>query len=257
MIHEPDRSFDDGDVEPLLAQSVEQLLGDAYDAPTVPASLLQRLDQQITVEWGHSPELVPTRATLLRRSMTVAASWFNVSRIAACVVLAVGALLFFGRGNYAYAWSTMIRALEQQGIVQLDGLGVKRWLSISEGVLSEQSETTLTLLDTRHHVLLERNQRETQIRRRVLPAQWTGSDRDRLVLMFLLGHVGSTMDADRLNGARLIQERYESVNQGERKSVSLFVRWQINHGEQVDLHLTLDPVTHLPTACELTSDKAG
>ncbi|MEK6258639.1 MAG: DUF1549 and DUF1553 domain-containing protein [Planctomycetota bacterium] len=257
MIHEPDRSFEDGDVEPLLVQSVEQLLGDAYDAPTVPASLLQRLDQQITQEWGRSPELVPTRATLLRRSMTVAAPWFNVARIAACVVLAVGALMFFGRGTPAYAWSSMIQALERQGIVQLDGPGVKRWLSISEGVLSEQSDTTLTLLDTRQHVMLERNQQETQIRRRVLPAEWMGSDRDRLVLMFLLGNVGSTMDADRLKGARLIQERYESVNQGERKSVSLFVRWQMNHAEQVDFRLTLDPVTHLPTACELTGDKVG
>jgi hypothetical protein len=257
MIHETDRSFEDGDVESLLAQSVEQLLGDAYDAPQVPASLLQRLDQQITQEWGHSPGLVPARATLLRRSMAVAAPWLKVARMAACVVLAVGALMYFGRGTPAYGWSSTIQALEKQGIVQIDGTGVKRWLSISEGVLCEQSDTALTLLDTRQHVMLERNPSESQIRRRALPAQGTGADRDHLVLMFLLGHVGATMDADRLQGSRLIQERYESVNQGERKSVSLFVRWQMNHAEQIDFRLTLDPVTHLPTACELTGDKAG
>lgn len=260
MIHEPDSSFEDGEVELRLAQSVEQLLGDAYAAPPVPASLLQRLDQQITEVWGHSPGLVPARAPLLRRSMTVAAPWFHVAgskvaRIAACVALVVGAFLFFGRGTPAYAWSSMVRALEKQGVAQIDGPGVKRWLSISEGVLCERSDMTLTLLDTRRHVMLERNQPEAQVRRRILPTQLAGFNRDRLVLMFLLGHVGSTMDADRLQGARLIQERYESVNQGERKSVSLFVRWQMNPAEQVDFRLTLDPGTHLPIAYELAGDK--
>lgn len=257
MIHETDRSFEDGDVESLLAQSVEQLLGDACNAPQVPTSLLQRLDQQITQEWGHSPGLVPIRPTLLSRSLTVVASRFSMAKVAACAVVIVGMVLFFGRATPAYAWSAMIQALEKQGVVQLEGLGVKRWLSISEGVLCEESDQTLTLIDTRQHLLLARSQQETQIRRRALPAQWAGSNRDRLVLMFLLGHVSSTIDADKLQGARLIQERYESVNQGERKSVSLFVRWQMKNAEQVDLRLTLDPVTHLPTACELAGDKTG
>ena len=256
MINEPggQRSLEDGEFELALTQSIEQLLGDAYDAPAVPASLLQRLNQQITQEWGHSPELVPPRATLLRQSMTLAVSWLNVVKIAACVVLAVGALIYFGRGTPAYAWSSMVDALEKRGIVQLDGPGVKRWLSVSEGVLSEQSDSTLILLDTRQHVLLERNPQATEIRRRILPDQWKDSDRDRLVLTFLLGHVGSTFDSDRLKGARLIQEHYETVKQGDRASVSLFVRWQTNHAEQVDFRLTLDPVTRLLTACELTSD---
>jgi hypothetical protein len=266
MIHEPDKSFEDDGVEPMLAQSVEQLLGDAYDAPAVPASLLRRLDQQIAQEWGYSPGLVPIRASLFRRVATIATPWFNVARfnttrfnvarISACVVLTVVAFLLFGRGTPAYAWSSMVQALEKQEVVRLDGLGETRWLSIPEGVLCEQSGTALTLVDTRQHVILERNQQETQIRRRVLSTE-TGSDRDRLVLMFLLGHVGRTIDADRLQDVRLLQERYESVNQGEQKSVSLFVRWQINHDEQVDFRLTLDPVTHLPTACELIGDQPG
>lgn len=256
MIPEPDRSFEDGDVEPRLTESVEQLLGDAYDAPTVPVSLLQRLDRQITEEWGHSPELVSTRATLLRRSMAIAAPWVNVAKIAACVVVVVGAVMFFGRGSPAYAWSSVLRALEKQGIVQLEGAGVKRWLSLSEGVLCEQSDRAITLLDTRQNVLLERDQDETQIRRRALPGRSTLSDRDRLVLTFLLGHAGSTVDGDRLKGARLIEERYETANQGDMKSVSLFVRWEMNDAEQVEFRLTLDPVTHLPKACKLTDDQS-
>ena len=77
-----------------------------------------------------------------------------------------------------------------------------------------------------------------------------------LVLTFLLGHVSSTLNADRLKGARLIQEKYQTIDLGGRKSVSLFARWQMNHGEQVDFRLTLDPITHLPTACDLMGENA-
>jgi len=255
MIHEPDnhQSFDDDD-DRLFGQSVEQLLSDAYDAPLVPQSLLQRLDQQIAQDWGHSPELVPARVTLLQRTMVTAKPWMKVIRIAACVVLVIGAFTFFGRGTSAYAWSSMIDALEQRGLVQLDGPDVKRWLSLSEGVLSEQSGTTLTLLDTRQHVLLERDPQQHQIRRRVLPAQRTRADRDRLVLSFLMGQVASTWNADKLKGARLIQERYETIKVEDRIDISLSVRWQVNPTEQVNLRLTLDSNSHLPTSCELIDD---
>ena len=175
MKYEPDIN------EPRISEEhdgeIEQLLGDAYDAPVVPTSLLRRLDDLITQEWGQSPQLVDPRVTLWRRSMTIATPWFKAARIAACIALVVGAVMIFGRGTPAYAWSSMIHALEKQGVVQLDGPGVKRWLSMSEGVLSEQSDRTLTLLDTRQQIILERNQQDPQIRRRVLPAQWTGSNR--------------------------------------------------------------------------------
>src|SRR5690349_20559026 len=104
MIHEPDLCSDDGRFEDgrfqdsaadaLLARSVEQLVGDAYDAPTVPASLLQRLDRQIAQEWGHSPGLVSTRATRWHRSLTARAPWINLAKIAVCAVLAVAAFTF-------------------------------------------------------------------------------------------------------------------------------------------------------------------
>lgn len=255
MKHEPDinepRPFEEHDGQ------IEQLLADAYDAPAVPASLRQRLDHLVTQEWGHSPQLAAPRVTLLRRSMTNAAPWIKIVRVAACVILVVGAVMIFGRGTPAYAWSSMIHALEKQGVVQLDGPGVKRWLSISEGVLSEQTDTTLTLVDTQQQIILQRKPLDSQVRRRVLPAEWNGSNRDRLVLTFLLGHVGSTSNADRLKGARLIQEKFQTVKMGERNSVSLTARWQMNHGEQIDFRLTLDPVTHLPTACDLVGENAA
>lgn len=258
MNREPERpDFVEDDSERMLGLSVEQLLGDAYDAPGVPQTLLQRLDQQIAQEWGHSPELVPIRQTFLQRTKSVAAPWMKLTRIAAAIVLAVGALMFFGRGTSAYAWSSMIDALEQQGIVQLDGPGVTRWLSVSEGVLSEKSGGTFTLIDTRQGVMLERQTQEAQIRRRVLQSQGARSDRDRLVLTFLLGKVGSTWNADKLKDARLIRQSYKSVKQGDQNRVALNVRWQVNSAEQVDLRLSLDPATRLLTGCEVTGDKSG
>jgi hypothetical protein len=267
MIQVPDTHGEDDAAEPLLAQGVEELLRDAYDAPAVPASLLHRLERQITEEWGHSPQIVPARPSLLARTMSVATPWlgiikaqavrFPLVRIAACVVVVLGAVAFFGRESSAYDWSSMVRALEKQGVVLVEGPGLKRWLSVSENVLCEQSGDESRLVDTRQRVVLERKRQESQIRRRVLPSQWSGSDRDRLVLMFLLGQVGANLDIDTLQGARLIEERYETVQEGERKHVSLFVRWHSDHEEQINLRLTLDPVTHLPMAYELMGNKGA
>lgn len=236
---------------------VERLLVDAYDAPRVPASLVQRLDQMMTREWGHSPQLVVTRASFAQRLLTNAATRLNVARVAACLALVVGAVMIFGRSSPAYAWSSMIQAIERQGIVKLEGAGVSRWLSLSEGVLSERSETTLTLLDVRQHVILERNARESQISRRTLPARWTGADRDRLVLALFLGQSTSTVDSDRLQGAHLVEQHWQAVDAGGRKGISLLVRWELHNSERVDLRLTIDPETHLPTACDLEGADAA
>lgn len=266
MIQVPDTHSEDDD-EPLLAQAVEELLCDAYDAPSVPASLLRRLERQITEEWGHSPQIVPARPSLLARTISVATPWVGLFkahavrrplvRIAACVVVVVGGVAFFGRESSAYDWASMVRALEQQGVAQIEGLGVKRWLSVSENVLCEQTGDESTLVDTRQRVVLERNRQESRIRRRALPSQWSDSDRNRLVLMFLQGHVGANIDTDGLRGIRLLEERSETVHEGERKSVSLFVRWVTDQEERIDLRLTLDPVTHLPVALESMGNKVA
>ena len=59
MINDPARN------EPPLTEEtdgeVERLLCDAYEAPALPASLLQRVDRLITQEWGQSPGLVAPR----------------------------------------------------------------------------------------------------------------------------------------------------------------------------------------------------
>ena len=82
MRHETDTQLsEDNDSD----NDVKEMLGDAYDAPALPASLLQRLDHQIAREWGHSPELVLARPTLLGRSKIVAVAWLRVARIAVCV----------------------------------------------------------------------------------------------------------------------------------------------------------------------------
>lgn len=236
---------------------VKRLLVDAYGAPAPPASLLQRLDLLITQEWGHSPELVTPRPSVWQRSMRKVRPWNKVIRVAACFALVIGTLVMFGRASPAYAWSSMVRAIEQQGIVQLSSHNVQRWLSLSDGVVSERSDKALTLLDADRHVVLERNSSDPYIRRRPASSQWMVPDHDRLVLAFLLGDPASTENAERLRRARLIHERWESVDLGDRKVVALFVRWKTDSAEQLDFHLTIDPDTHLPIDCRISGDMAA
>ena len=150
----------------------------------------------------------------------------------------------------------MIRAIEQQGIVQLNGPGVNRWLSISQGVLSERSGQSLTLLDVGQHVILERSTDDAEIHKRPLPAGWTSLNHDRLVLAFLMGNVTAAASVDRLQGAHLVEEKWQSVEVGGRKSEELLVRWELNHSERFDVRLKLDPLTQLPTACNLVGADA-
>ncbi|HUQ70741.1 MAG TPA: DUF1549 domain-containing protein [Planctomycetaceae bacterium] len=240
-------SADDGEVE--------RLLGDAYDAPAMPASLVQRVDRLIVQEWGASPGLIADRAAPLRRSLSRGAKWFKAVPVAACAALVIAAVLLFGKGSSAYAWASMVKALEQQGVIQLDGPGVTRWLSLSEGVLSERSGKVHTLIDVRQDVVLERHAGEPQIRRRKLTGERTASERDQLVLAFLLGNATTAASGERLRGAHVIDERWERAKQGERQTVSLNVRWETDRSERFDLHLTLDPVTQLPLASNVSGSE--
>src|SRR3569623_44382 len=82
---------------------LEQLLVDAYRAPPVPKSLLNRIDRAVTAEWGESPRRVQRpvadwvnrwlgRGSRLRRAVPVAGT------LAARVVIAV----IFSSGGTSY-----------------------------------------------------------------------------------------------------------------------------------------------------------
>ncbi len=250
-----------------------RLLCDAYDAPPLPATLRQRLDRVVSQEWGNSPELADSlklaqgRSAPLTRSVSdgsvsTRSRWRNSAPVAACAALVLAAFLLFGRGSQAYAWASMVRALEQQGIVQLDGGGVTRWLSLSAGVLGERTGgertggertgASHTLVDVRQEVVLEHGQGEAQIRRRRIPGRFSPSDHDRLVLAFLLGSAQTQAGAERLRGARLICQSWEYARLGDRQTVTLTTSWETEQAERFGVRLSLDPATQLPIACDVT-----
>src|SRR4029079_17969933 len=134
--HDPPASEPDDDTGRLLC--------DAYDVPPLPATLLRRLDRVVSQEWGHSPELTRSGTAPLARSdsagtISARSRWLKAAPLAACAALVLGAFLLFGRGTPAYAWASMVEALERQGVVQLGGAGVTRWLSLATGVVGERT----------------------------------------------------------------------------------------------------------------------
>jgi hypothetical protein len=138
--HEPPFSDSDDDVGRLLC--------DAYNVPPPPATLTQRLDRVVSQEWGKSPELALRRAAPLARSdspgavspraVSARSRWLKSAPIAACAALVIAAFLLLGKGSHAYAWASRVRALEQQGIVQLDGQKIG---DLSDGSMSEYDLT--------------------------------------------------------------------------------------------------------------------
>jgi len=224
---------------------------------------MQRLDRVVSQEWVKSPELDLHRAAPLARSVsalsvsTGARRWLKAAPLAACAALVIAAFLLFGKGSSAYAWASMVRALEEQGIVQLEGGGVTRWLSLSAGVVGESKGAIHTLVDVQQEVVLEHGRGEAQIRRRRIPGRLNASDHapafdhNRLVLAFLLGSAQTHAGAERLRGARLIGESWEHARLGDRKVVSLKATWQTERAERFDVRLSLDPATQLPIACEI------
>ncbi len=225
---------------------VERLLVDAYKSPPLPVSLVDRLDRMIAEEWGSSPGLVVTRATPLQRFLSAGPKWFRAARIVGYAAMVVVGVLLFGRGSPAFAWASVVEALEQKGVVQLENLNVTRWLSLSNGVVSERAGPRLILLDTRQNVVLERNDRNLEIQRRKLARRQHGSDRDGLVLAFLIGNADHDANFERFVGSRLIDQRWEYSRQGKKKVVLLDLRWETEQSEKFDFRLTLDPVTRLP-----------
>src|SRR5579872_2367363 len=251
--HEPPFSDPDDDLGRLLC--------DAYDVPPLPATLTQRLDRVISQEWGQSPGLELHRAAPLARLVSAGSRrWLKAAPLAACAGLVIAAFLMFGKGSAAYAWASMVRALEQQEIEQLEGAGVTRWLSLSAGVVGERRGAIQTLVDVRQEVVLEHDRGAAQIRRRripgllnAVPGRLSASDHDRLVLAFLLGSAQTQAGAERLRGARLIGESWEYARLGDRETVSLKTSWQTDRAERLDVRLSLDPATRLPIACEVTA----
>lgn len=233
---------------------LESLVNDAFDAPAIPRSLLKRIDRGVEAEWGESPGLAPDVAGKWTKSMARAARWGRSVPAAACITMVVILGVMLNGNGQAYGWASMMRALAERGIIQVEDENGSRWLSLSEGVIGEKTSISTRLTDVRQQVVLERFEGASEVRRRSLVTKVSVGDRDQLLLGFLLGDVFTADDAVRLDGARLVNENWDAVTVAGVNQIALNVAFETSAAEKINLGITLDPESQLPSKYEFLSD---
>lgn len=240
---------------------ITQCLTDAYDAPPVPDSLLRRIDQGITAEWGQSPGLVDYPSARWKERVVRGARFLRSLPVAAGLALAVLLTVMFNGNSQAYGWAAMLQALADHGIVQADGAnGESRWLSLADGILGQRTSESVVLVDTRQQVVLKRSAGGQQImRRRISSSRGRVSSRpETLVLGFLLGAALPGDGSSDLENARVVSENWEQVSKNGSDQIALFVEFETEQASRFELGITLDCDSQLPLSCEVqTGDVIG
>ncbi len=242
------------DASPDTAEDreLEELLVGAFDAPPVPRSLLKRLDQGIEQEWGVSPRLADSQAAKLQRTLVRGSRWLRGLPIAAVIVVAVIGIAVFNSSSPVYAWSSMLDALSKQGIVQFSQNGVTRWMSLSEGLVSESTAESSVLLDVNRQIVLRREHDGTMIERQAVQIDPSRS-RDSLVFAFLAGDSGGAFSGKAVQSAHIADQSWQEVTVDGAERIQMNVRFDVADSDFVDVQLLVDPATHLPVAYDLGS----
>ena len=230
--------------ESVEDRELEELLAQAFDAPSVPRSLLKRIDQVVQQEWGESPRLADSATDKLQRSVLGGARWFRSLPIAAAVVLMVVLTLFFQLSSPTYAWSTMVSALENAGLVEIEHSGTVRWLSLSDNQAGEVTSQSAVLLDGTKNVILRHNFQAAHVERQSLPTAGLAS-RDRLVLAFLMGDATQAKSMEFLREARISDEHTRTVDVDGTSQIELTVNLECGE-QQASLIVRIDPQSHFP-----------
>jgi hypothetical protein len=233
--------------ETVVDRELGELLADALDAPPVPRSLLKRLDQGIEKEWGESPRLADSQVDRLQRTISQGSRWVRGLPIAAAVAVAVVCISLINSAGTAYAWSSMLTALSRQGIVHFEQHGVTRWLSLSEGLVSESTAESNVLLDTNRKILLRRLHDGNVIERETLTFE-NSEAQNRLLFAFF---AGDSRGAFSDNSTTVVDQGWEEVIIEGRALVQLNVACK-SQDVQTKLHILVDPKTHLPWACDVS-----
>lgn len=230
---------------------LESLVADAFDAPPVPRSLLKRIDRGVAEEWGESPGLAPDVAGKWTKTMTRAARWTRSVPVAACLAMVVILGVMLNGNGQAYGWASMMQALADHGVLQIENENVSRWLSLNEGVLGERTSHSTRLLDVSQQVILERIEGASEIRRRSVDTGVSKINRDRLMLGFLLGDTVNTIENQRLDSVQLVNESWDSVTVAGVSHVALTVAFENADAERFELGITIDPASQLPSHYQL------
>ena len=237
-------AVDDREFEAQLAQ--------AFDAPPVPRTLLKRIDQVVEQEWGTSPRLGDTAADKVQRSWGRGGRWFRRLPLAAAVVLILAVVGFFQLTAPVYGWNTMVAALSEAGLVEIEENGTLRWLSLNEQLAGETSSQATILLDGKRHTMWQRRSGASIVERQTLPATSLKAQ-DRLVLAFVMGHATQPKTLALLRDAQIVSEQSHEIDFQGTPAIELSVNLK-TRGETVRLSVLIDPVSHLPVASHTGQD---
>ncbi|MBC7966581.1 MAG: DUF1549 domain-containing protein, partial [Fuerstia sp.] len=245
-------NMNDATPETVEDRELEELLAGAFDAPPVPRSLLKRLDQGIEQEWGVSPRLADSQAAKLQRTLVRGSRWLRGLPIAAVIVVVLIGIAVFSSSSPVYAWSSMLDALSKQGIVQFSQNGVTRWMSLSEGLVSESTSESSVLLDVNKQIVLRREHDGTVIEREAVHID-PSRTRDSLVFAFLAGESGGGFSGKAVQSAHIADHNWQEVTVDGAERIQMNVRFVVADSDFVAVQLLVDPTTHLPVACDLGS----
>ncbi|MCA9060089.1 MAG: hypothetical protein KDA85_16390, partial [Planctomycetaceae bacterium] len=230
----------------LSDPELELLLGDAWESPPLPVSLLTRIDRGITAEWGHSPQLADSRrnrwsqsgARIASRSWTVLRSLPVAGALTMIVVLAV----LFSSNSRSYAWSTVMDALARHGLIEIQDGEETRWLSLSEGMSGVRTPDRSRLIDLNENIVLERvTGSPTVLRRQIAPV-----DRNTAVLQFLLGDTSFSTESG-TSRLRIINEEWKAAGNDDPISLNIAVD---GAGAPFIVRLLLDPESGMPQSVQ-------
>ncbi|MEQ9409196.1 MAG: DUF1549 and DUF1553 domain-containing protein [Fuerstiella sp.] len=237
---------------------LEQLLTEALDAPAIPRTLLRRLDLAIEQEWGTSPRLAHSAAAGVSRRLVSGARWARSLPLAAALGIMMVAAVLFRADSTAFAWAQLVEALAGQQVVEVESGSVRRWVALSDGLISEQSGGVSCLLDVNQQVVLHRDRGTSHIRRQVLTSKLT--DDPEHLLLAVLGQtaLGRTVlpdgSVDGLAETRILHEESKFVTSDGQRQIQLDVQFQYGDAGQVSLRAVVDPETHLPVSLQIQAD---
>ena len=224
------------------------MLSDAFDAPPVPSSLVQKINDGIEEQWGHSPELVPSRgggATVLaEKGYRWIRSWPVAVGLAATLVLA----FVIAGGSKTYAWAAVVEAMARRGLIEMPQDGGVRWLDLANRVVGQQSDQQTQWIDLRQRVVLTRLSESDTLQRKSLAIADSGENADQLLAAFFLGQPMSAETLDRLRGVKVVAQQWKRQQRDGRDYIDLNVSFEAESSESFSLDLQLDPESSLPLA---------
>lgn len=227
---------------------LEELLTRAYEAPPMPHALLKRIDQVVEQEWGQSLGIGDTTADKLYLGVIRGTRWIRSLPIAAAAVLVVGLVIFSQLSAPTYAWTTMVDALEQAGLVEIESAGTVRWLSVSDEVAGEKSSRSVVLVDGQKNVVLQRVDGASSVERVTLPSAGLSS-RERVVLAFLMGNTSQPQSLALLQEGRIVNEQCREFDFQGTPAIELTVKLT-SPSDSAQLNVLVDAKTRLPLASE-------